>query len=245
VEQLILIAVILVFSSLVDAVARKKRQAESGEGPTPASPTGSSQPGRAGARERTPPTYDLDPSFDDAAQAGSRGVPARGSAAGPRAASASSEGLIPADVWEEIQALARGESAPARGTPAPTRTPPPARSPAGGPSPASTAPARGAPRAARAPTSTAERPLPSASVPTKGPIVTPEHAVHLTHPKYGTPVHDRLTGFDDHARPRGLSTQGMAVRSALRGRGAGLRQAVLLQEILGPPVSLKDDPSAG
>jgi hypothetical protein len=72
-----------------------------------------------------------------------------------------------------------------------------------------------------------------------------EHAVHLTHPKYGKPVQDRLTPFGGDARPRRLPEEADAVRTVLRGGRVGLRQAILLQEILGPPVSLKDDPSAG
>jgi len=75
--------------------------------------------------------------------------------------------------------------------------------------------------------------------------VASEHFVHAAHAKYGKPVHDRLTGFDDEHRARGLSSEAAALRRVLRGGGAPLRQAILLQEILGPPVSLKDDPSAG
>jgi hypothetical protein len=93
--------------------------------------------------------------------------------------------------------------------------------------------------------STAARKTRAAPISEVDAVVVAEHSPHLTHPKYGKPVHDRVTGLGDDPRARGLSADSKALRSVLRGGGAGLRQAVLLQEILGPPVSLKDDPSAG
>ena len=231
-EQLIFVGIILLFSML-EAVARKKR--EGGEDPTSVPPTGSLPevrvPRPPEARVPTPrvPSYDDDPSFDDTADAGSRG----GAAGTGRT---SSEGPIPVDVWEEIQAMARGGPAPVRKAPAPAPAPVPKRAPA--------RVATREPRAVTAPMSTAARKTRAPAVPEVD-VVAGDHAVHKTHPKFGTPVHDRLTGFDDTHKVRALSAEARALRTVLRGGGAPLKQAILLQEILGPPVSLKDDPSAG
>ena len=231
-EQLIFVGIIILFSML-EAVARKKRQTgETGaELPQTKPPERTAEARRPRPQQRTLPSYDQDPSFDDIADAGSQGA-----AGGP----ASSEGLIPVEVWEEIQAIARGGKAPARS--APPRPQPKA------PSPPDRGPARVPTRAARpatAPMSTVARKTRAEPVPEVAVGTGPEHSVHLTHPEYGKPIQDRLTGFGDDSRARGLSVEARAVRSVLRGGGAGLRQAVLLEEILGPPVSLKDDPSAG
>jgi hypothetical protein len=40
---------------------------------------------------------------------------------------------------------------------------------------------------------------------------------------------------------RGFSPEIISVRQLLHGGGASLRQAIILQEILGTPVSLRDD----
>lgn len=216
-EQLIFIGIILLFSVL-EGLARKKREGGAGDDVTlpPAVP----QARVRRAPEQRLPSYDHDPTFDDAADAGSMG---------------STEGLIPADVWEEIQALARGGPvapvAPRAVAVPPAAAPPPAPTPVQAgfrpmPPPEVDAPARSRPM-----------PLPEVDVP-QG----PEHAVHLTHAKYGKPVRERLTAFDDHSR-RARSPMTDGLRSVLRGGGAGLRQAVLLHEILGPPVALKDEPS--
>jgi len=72
-------------------------------------------------------------------------------------------------------------------------------------------------------------------------VAEPVHAVHLTHPKYGTAVGGRLTGFAEDARVPVSSPDGMAVRQMLRGGPSRLRQAVILQELLGPPVGLREE----
>ena len=241
-EQLIFIGIILLFS-ILEAVARKKR--EGAEGTAPAPPGGAPEVRPPRVPEPHPPSYDQDPSFDDAAVEGSRGGPGRGTmsreGSGGQGGRTSSEGLIPADVWEEIQAMARGGKAPVRAASPPKPAPPPTEAAARVPVPT---PAR-VPRAVPPPMSTAARKTRPTTVPEVDAVVVAEHAVHLTHPKYGKPVHDRLTGFGDDPHARGLSADSKALRSVLRGGGAGLRQAVLLLEILGPPVSLRDDPSAG
>ena len=78
--------------------------------------------------------------------------------------------------------------------------------------------------------------------PTRGPD-RPEHRAHVAHSKYGTPVSERLQPMDtpEMHQVRGFSPEITSVRQLLHGGGASLRQAIMLQEILGTPVSLKDD----
>lgn len=256
-EQLIFVGVLLLFS-ILEAVARKGKAGQ-GEGDfpppdLPQEPRKRPVPRTEAPVGRTPPTYDEDPSFDDAAEEGRTkpeytrpyGTASRAEGEG------GSEGLIPADVWEEIQALARGdvprpaqtpEKAPRQARPVPTRRPPvPAprkRPPAPSPAPA---PVEDAPARSRAPR--AVRPLPPPEATGEESTVaagTGAHAVHLTHPELGTPVAGRLTIYaGDTPRERG-SEDVDVVRRLLSGGPHRLRQAVILQELLGPPVSLRDE----
>jgi len=82
--------------------------------------------------------------------------------------------------------------------------------------------------------------------PSRGPA-RPEHRAHAAHAKYGTPVSERLQPMDRpemHQAP-GLSSEIRSVRRLLGGGSADLRKAVILQEVLGPPVTLRDDPGTG
>ena len=254
-EQLIFVGIILLFSML-EAVARKKRD----ETPVPPPEEAEPRPQARVPQPRAPqapgprtPSYDEDPSFDDAVGAGSR----------PKAPT-SSEGLIPADVWDEIQRMARGEAPgtrtqpPARPAPPPAPRPTPRSTPRPTPAPPTGA-GRTARRAPQPPPQSAPEPRRAATAqPTPTPLVVKratvpaaaaaeesreDHPVHGAHARYGTPVQDRLTGFAGEgkgARPAGA--EGAALRRTLRAGGAGLRQAILLQEVLGPPVALRDDP---
>lgn len=233
-EQLIFVGIILLFSVL-EAVARKKR--EGGEVEVPAPPPREPVVRVPQSSGKTIPSYDHDPSFDDEVDGGATKRPV------------TSESLIPDDVWAEIQALARG------GTP----TAPPDRAPVQArPRQASAAARAKTPRPDdKAPAPPAKtRSAPIALAPRGGPVrpaLAPElpegsagHPVHLSHSLYGTPVHDRLTGTGSDGRElRRVSTAAAGVREMLRGDRGSLRRALVLQEILGPPVSLKEDPSAG
>ena len=71
----------------------------------------------------------------------------------------------------------------------------------------------------------------------------PEHRAHDAHARYGTPMSGRLTALDmpeDH-ESAGPSDEIRSVRGMLSGGGMALREAVILQELLGPPVSLRED----
>lgn len=250
-EQLIFVGIIVLFS-ILEAVARKgKERQDGGEVELPEPPVGLPDPGprRRAGRGSTPPSYDDDPSFDDAVKGRVEG---EGASRPPRARSGS-EGLIPADVWEEIQALARGELP---GTEAPV--PPKPRAPApSAPSPPVPAPGgeRQPRQAERRPQPPARRPSPPVRVekptprPTKpmpsappAPVAegTPGHPVHLSHAAYGTPVRGRLTAAAT-SRVDGPPAEARGARTLLAGGPEALRQAVILQELLGPPVALRGD----
>jgi len=78
--------------------------------------------------------------------------------------------------------------------------------------------------------------------PTRG-TDRPEHRAHDAHAKYGTPMSGRLRPMDTPAmhQTKALSDEVRLVRNLLGGGGASLRQAIILQEVLGAPVSLRDD----
>ena len=70
------------------------------------------------------------------------------------------------------------------------------------------------------------------------------HAVHLSHVGYGSDPSERARSTQDGLDPlaRTLSADAAAVRQQLRGQGThGLRQALILREVLGPPVGSKTD----
>ncbi|MDZ7780096.1 MAG: hypothetical protein U5R14_09245 [Gemmatimonadota bacterium] len=141
-----------------------------------------------------------------------------------------SETMIPADIWEEIAGLAPGEREP---EPEPDAEPPTAPRPAE-PKPASES-ARPAPRPVPAP-----QPEPSRS---PMPVADDDaHPVHRTHTVYGTDPSERAPSRQDW-RPSGHENRNAKrVRAMLQGReGAdALKQAVILQEVLGPPAAMKD-----
>lgn len=257
-EQLIFVGIILLFS-ILEAVARKKKEGAEGGGDVPAPPPPRVPEPRRPARAPAPGpvAYDQDPTFDEEVTS------AEGSRR--REATASSEGLIPGDVWEEIAALARG-GVPPSAKPGPATVPKPAPRPAPSsrpapapyqgrtgqeahlprppqrkaPVPAAPLPSRPAPRA---PVGISGRKAPATPppLPAAAEEIRPAHALHETHVGLGQPVGTRLTSFAGDGRARGLSPDVAAARKLLSGGPATLRQAVILTEVLGPPASMKDE----
>ena len=157
----------------------------------------------------------------------------------------SSESMVPSDVWEEIGALARGE----RAEPKPQPQEPP--SPPSPPSSWDTGVEEV--RAAEA-----ERALPPGSPVRTGEVgrgiprrywrksevgqeAIGEHPIHRSHAGYGTDPSERalppLVAPSDRS-----AEEARAVRRTLRhGDPAELRRAFILQEVLGPPVALRDE----
>jgi hypothetical protein len=190
------------------------------------------------------PSYDDDASFD--ARASSEREPTFDDVATSeeqrRRRASSSESMIPADIWEEIAGLAR-EAKVELPAPRPKAQPklPPRPQPLPQPPRRGPQPSRPVPKSAP---KTPQRARPQA--PPKKPAAlegTAAHAVHLAHAGYGTDPSERARSAQDvrqSAAP--VHADALAVRSQLRGRGANaLRQALILHEVLGPPVSSKPD----
>jgi hypothetical protein len=131
-----------------------------------------------------------------------------------------SEAMIPGDIWEEIAGLARGRMRQLETQPeAPPEPPPPVQA-----TPSATLPAR-------------------LGWGKRTPKVGQAHRVHLSHAEYGTDPSSRTRSAHDQIDPlaRGLSADVKAVRKQLRHGRHALRQAVMLQEVLGPPVSIRPE----
>ena len=213
-EQLIFIGILILFS-ILESAARKRKQQGTGL-PAPREPAPWDQEsweedrwGDDGIDVSVDdlPSYDGNPTFDDRVEAG---------------ASASSEGMIPADIWEEITGLAQ-DRVPVRREPEEPTLPssqpwnppiPPSPQPWSPPAPL------GAPR-----------------------VPEPAHKVHLAHAGYGTDPSTRPPSEQDGLDPLRVRANAAtrAVREQLRRGGAqALRQAIILQEVLGPPVVLRD-----
>ena len=226
-EQFIFIGVIVLFSILDGIAKKKKREAQKAQQAqqasyqtTPEEADGEWQP--AGEELQS---FDAGPSVGDYVE-DDDGIPGEtlprytqpygSDSQPPEPAAGGAQGLIPQDIWEEIAALAAGRPAPQPEPQQAYLVPAPAPAPVQEPRP------------------------------TRGPD-RPEHRAHRAHAKYGTPVSERLQPMDRpemHQGP-GLSPEIRSVRHLLAGGSTSLRQAVILQEVLGSPVTLRDDPWTG
>lgn len=231
--ELIFFAVIVLFS-ILEAVAKRRKQREEGEEGgddeswTPAPVERQPRP-KAGRR----PQVERGPSSSN-----DRGMPERGSGR-----EEPSETMIPADIWEEIAGLAGGEVR--RPEPVPSeRKPVPASRP-------KTAPRRWEPGPFDDEAGSLEqleverieddiRPVRTF---TGGRVPSVDaHPVHRSHIGYGTDPSERAPSEQDwRPTPRG-NRNARRVRAMLRGREGNdaLKQAVILREVLGPPLSMKD-----
>jgi hypothetical protein len=99
----------------------------------------------------------------------------------------------------------------------------------------------------RAPTPAETTPPPARPLPTRAPRPAPaheEHVVHRSHVGFGSDPSERARSEQDGLDPlaRRSSADASAVRQQLRTLGMhALRQAVILHEVLGPPVSTRPD----
>ena len=82
----------------------------------------------------------------------------------------------------------------------------------------------------------------------KGSLGKPvSHHIHRTHAEFGTDPSERAPSEQDGLDPfeRALSAEAKAVRRQLRSDSASaLRQAIVLQEVLGPPKAMQEDASS-
>jgi hypothetical protein len=269
-EELIFIALILFFSILESVARRRKRRTGPPQADLPGEwdaeepeverqwPKGK-RPGRVGAPtvDRAPretqgaergggwtpvSTYDADGSYEDVLgeeAASSRELPSSepGRPAAQPAPPASSEGMIPADIWKEIEALAGGRR---QEVPVPGSRPKP--SPRPRPAPRPPAPVARPRKPARLPVPS-PRPAPERETPLLG--RAEGKRIHLAHAEFGTDPSERKLSPHDRlglGGPRLGLDQAAARRQLRSGDRRALRQAVMVQEILGPPVSMRPEP---
>ena len=140
-----------------------------------------------------------------------------------------SETMIPADIWEEIAGLARGqreeEAEPVELAPAPRRAPEP-----------KPVPTR---RHTPAPRPRYEPKLPVTRVPTP----RDPHPMQQVRPQFGMDPSERTPSRLDWRPEVRDNRNAKRVRAMLSGReGAdALKQAVILREVLGPPLAMRDE----
>jgi hypothetical protein len=217
-EELIFFAVIIFFS-IIDAISRRRKarqKAQSGESPELPPP-----------EEWMPddlPSYDADPSYDDTAGRTEKQA-------------ATSQTMLPSALFEELAGLAgrleqgRGQ---ARTLDLPNQSP---ELPEPEPEPEWV---HLAPDRSRGPTQSRSL-VPGGR---RSVARTAPHLVHRAHEGYGTDPSERAPSEQDGLDPLAetLGANAAAIRTQLLSHtAAGLRQAVILQEVLGKPVSLRDE----
>lgn len=191
-EQLIFVAIIVIFT-ILDSVARTKKKRQM-RGPLPAPDAPHQWEDEEDGRDGQPSLGDVELEREAAV-----------TQAAKRPAPQTSEGMVPADIWAEIAGLAKGR----------IPTPP-------APKPKPEPPARSVPRR---------------------PVET--HRVHLSHTGFGTDPSTRARSEQDGLDPlaKALGVDASSARHQLLSRNRhALRQAVILQEILGTPAALRPDP---
>lgn len=259
-EELIFFAVIIFFSVL-ESIARsrkaKKRKEADVDSPLPDPREWETRspdldpPGREGSLGGPPgddpPSYDDDPSYDEVATRKRqeredrtldryqtpRGTddPVRPTPVDRRP---SSETMLPGDLLEQLESLARGRQPERQKGSRPVE--PPRRSP---PSPTPIERSEvGTGRGVSGPVGS------TAPVGSRDPIGagSVEHAVHRSHAGYGTDPSSRAPSEQDGLDPLAerLDADAAAVRRMLYAGGRpALRQAMVLKEVLGPPQALR------
>lgn len=234
--ELVFFAVIILFT-ILEAVAKRRKQREGGEDGGDEGESWTPAP-----VERQPrPKAERRPRVERGSSSSTdRGMPERGAGREER-----SETMIPADLWEEIAGLAAGEprSEPSpRGEPKPV----PSRRP-------ESAPRRWKPgpfddEAASLETLDVER-IEDDIRPVRTytgkrvPSSVDAHPVHRSHIGYGTDPSERAPSEQDWRPTDRGNRNAKRVRAMLRGSEGtdALKQAVILREVLGPPVSMKDE----
>ena len=226
---------VIIFFSIIESIARR-RKAKKGGGPVEEVPTGDRTPGEwefewEQASPADLPTYDDDLSYDDeATRSGSAPMPAP---RGIESQKSSSRTMLPGGLLEELASMAekldverqRMEQAEADAQ-AETRRQDRERS--------------------EQERVSMSRGNPGTVVPaTRGPARTvSSRTLHQAHAEYGTDPSERAPSEQDGLDPleRTLSRDAKAVRVQLLSDSASaLRQAIILQEVLGPPKALQED----
>jgi len=243
-EELIFFGVLIALS-LLDMLAKKARQSqetEAGEGPDDATVREMERElEREWAREeRQRAERERELERERSGAEASRDRAADASGRGAQSPWESSESMVPSDIWEEIGALARGER------------PEPEPSPSAPASPSSWDAGMEEVKAAEA-----ERALPPGSpigssevgsrLPGRywkrnevGQEAIGEHPIHRSHAGYGTDPSERARPVPAEEPDRSAEEARRVRRTLRQGDPAELRRAFMLQEVLGPPVALRD-----
>jgi len=202
------------FASIIESVFRR-RKARSGGGPVKEAPTRDRRFEREQGRPEESPTYDSVPSYDEWVTAT---VP-EASAKKPALDTLGSdllEVLLGGETWQDEKDRAK-QKLKARNDEI---------------------------RRLRMKVEESSRAGASAGESVSPPSV---HQIHRTHAEFGTDPSERAPSEQDGLDPlaRSLSAEAKAVRRQLRSDSASaLRQAIVLQEVLGPPQSIREDTSA-
>lgn len=228
-EQLIFFAFII-FLSVVESLARSRRAKkaeEQGTVPQEGDPRYEFEWAQKSPDEL--PTYDEDPSYDDLASYDD----AVEDDEEPVRARPSTETVLPGNLFEELAALAgqvEAQKERARTIRIPRESPPlpePDVLPLPMPSRSSV------PRPPRRSTRVPDRIVPA----------RPDHFVHRSHAEYGTDPSERSRSEQDvlDTLRRPLSEDAAAVRRQLMSKSpSALRQAIILNEVLGSPVAMRE-----
>lgn len=220
--EFLIIGVFVALTMIEGAGRRKKRL---GKGPT----------GKTRPRPRTATRAPRPPPMPEEAST-TRTAPAKRGATG--AEDETSEGLIPSDVWEEILGLARGEPEKAKTPSKPADELGSAESDRVGrpePRPREERP-QPEPRAVRPePRPREPRPEPKPREPRPAVAAThpPRQALRETAPAFGSTGQE--DGIGQEKGKRGLREEIFGGVSSQH-----LRRAIVLKEVLGPPVTLRD-----
>lgn len=218
--ELVFFAIIILFT-ILESIAKRKKQREAedeggdeGESWTPAPVERQPKP----KVERRPRVERGSSSSTD------RGVPQRGGGSEER-----SETMIPADLWEEIAGLASGQT--------PRRRPEPEAELEG----MNTEEARSLEPLEVERIGADIRPV-RVYRGSRVPSSADAHPVHRSHLGYGTDPSERAPSAEDWRPAERGNRNAKRVRAMLRGSEGtdALKQAVILREVLGPPVSMKD-----
>ena len=236
-DGLIFFAVIIFFS-IIESISRSRKAQQKREGETPAEPE-LFEWAQTPRPQADLPTYDEDHSYEDAEEADDdepqEPAPGRVGMTGAEVA---------ADIWAEIRALGLSalEERTAHTPPIPRESPP---LPVPAPRPESVRTPRAAPLPRPLPQPPAREEGRASAMEGRGvPRPHQEHRAHRAHEEYGTDPSERAPSEQDGLDPlaQHLGADAAAVRARLMSHDASaLRQAIILQEVLGPPAALQRD----
>ena len=234
-DGLIFFAVIIFFS-IIESISRSRKARQKLQDDVPAEPE-QFEWAQNPPWEADLPTYDEDHSYDDAEEEdeGAEETPISGRPAPTPEEAGLTGAEVATDIWAELTALAarkveqstaRTRSVPRQSPPLPAPVPPTVPT---GPPP---------------PTLLPQPPARDVQKRRGPPRPSEAHKVHLAHAGYGTDPSERVASEQDGLDPLAehLGADAAAVRARLMSHDASaLRQAIVLQEVLGPPAALQRD----